>query len=324
MAEWVADVLGRGYEQTTLDLGEDAEGPVVATLVRHKPHLLAEPFRPLHGVDVLYVHGWSDFFFQTELADFWADLGARFYALDLRKYGRSLREGQTPGYVASLDEYDTDISAALAVMQPRPGRRLVLMGHSTGGLTLSLWAARHPGRADALVLNAPWLELQIGALGRQALAPLVQALAKIDPMGKNPEVDFGFYTRAQTELGSLPALEQRALWRPDRGFLTKPGWLAGVLSGHATIAQGVAIDCPVFVIMSRASTLTLQWNDTMLSTDSVVNVDDVARVATKLGPNITIARVEGAVHDVFLSRPDAREAAYRSLRRWLTQGPLDD
>ena len=49
------------------------------------------------------------------------------------------------------------------------------MGHSTGGLTLTLWAARHPGLADALVLNSPWLELQLGPLGRQALAPLVDS-----------------------------------------------------------------------------------------------------------------------------------------------------
>ena len=107
---WVPDILGEPYEQLTLELGDDAEGPVVATLVRAG---VPASSAPLADVDVLYVHGWSDYFFQTALADFWTDLGARFFALDLRKYGRSLREGQTPGYVASLGEYDDDIILTL-------------------------------------------------------------------------------------------------------------------------------------------------------------------------------------------------------------------
>ncbi|HCU77803.1 MAG TPA: alpha/beta hydrolase, partial [Microbacterium sp.] len=145
----------------------------------------------LRDVDVLYVHGWSDYFFQTGLAQWWTDRGARFYALDLRKYGRSLRAGQTPGYVSSLAEYDADIAAALSAMgrEDKPGRRLVLLGHSTGGLTLSLWAARHPGVASALVLNSPWLEFQTGAWGREALTPLVAARARWDPLGMHPVVD---------------------------------------------------------------------------------------------------------------------------------------
>ncbi|MEG8036484.1 hypothetical protein QP157_14580 [Sphingomonas sp. LR61] len=52
---------------------------------------------PLGGADVLYVHGWSDYFFQREMAEHLEALGARFFALDLRKYGRSLLPHQTPG-----------------------------------------------------------------------------------------------------------------------------------------------------------------------------------------------------------------------------------
>lgn len=86
------------------------------------------------------MHGWSDYFFQRKLARFWARHGARFYALDLHNYGRSLRPGLTPGYVTDLREYDADISAALTAMGRGPGssqgnRRLILLGHSTGGLS---------------------------------------------------------------------------------------------------------------------------------------------------------------------------------------------
>ena len=71
---------------------------------------------------MLYVHGWSDYFFNPELASYWSNAGARFFALDLRKYGRSLRPGQTPGYITNLADYDADIEAALAAIGH--GRRM--------------------------------------------------------------------------------------------------------------------------------------------------------------------------------------------------------
>lgn len=326
MASWVPDILGKPFAQRTLQLGEDADGPVVATLVRSLPPGLLRMLRPLADVDVLYVHGWSDYFFQRELARFWNRLGARFYALDLRKYGRSLRPGQAPGYIASLSDYDADISAALDAMGGPGGgdagggrgRRLVLMGHSTGGLTLALWAARHPGAASALVLNSPWLELQTGAIGRQAIAPLVQMRARFDPLGAHPVVDLGFYTRAQREIGSLP--DSPDGWRPERGFPTHPGWLAAVMAGHARVAGGVDVGCPALVLLSRHSTSPMQWSDQMTSTDSVLVVDDIARTATRIGNAVTVARIDGAIHDVFLSAPAPRDAAYSALERWLV-GP---
>lgn len=314
---WSADLLGEGFAQRTLSLGSDDEGELVATLVRARPHWTAAVTGALRDVDVLFVHGWSDYFFQAPLAHWWTSRGARFFALDLRKYGRSLRPGQTPGYVTSLTQYDEDIAAALAVIEDHhgPERRLVLLGHSTGGLTLSLWAARHPGRASALILNSPWLEFQAGAWGREALTPLVAARARWDPLGTHPVVDLGFYTRAQRELGTLP--DSPAGWRPERGFPTHPGWLKAVLDGHDTVADGIEVGCPVLVLLSRASSTPLTWRPEMLETDAVLVVDDIARAATRLGRLVTIARIDGALHDVFLSRPDACAEAYEVMETWM-------
>ncbi|MHC2999722.1 alpha/beta hydrolase [Microbacterium sp. HJ5] len=320
--QWVPDILGKPFEQLTLELGVDGvHGPLAATVVRLLPNPVTALVAPLRDVDVLYVHGWSDFFFQAELARFWIGLGARFHALDLRRYGRSLRPDNVPGYIDSLDDYDLDIEAALAAIgqgaDAAPRRRLFLLGHSTGGLTLTLWAARHPGRASALVLNSPWLEFQFGAVGRQAIAPLVSARARFDPRGTQPVVDLGFYTRAQTELGALPLPVDRPDWRPERGFATRPGWLAAILDGHRRIAAGVEVGCPVLVLLSARSTPPIAWNDTMTSTDSVLVVDDIARSATRIGALVTIARIDGAIHDVFLSAPEPRAHAYRETGRWV-------
>ena len=136
-AGWQPDVLGDGFEALTLALADDDEGEVVATLVRYAPRgsLGVRPARA-----VLHLHGWNDYFFQTPLARFWHAQGAAFYALDLRKYGRSLRPHQTPNYIDDLATYDEELDAAVEVIRDELGTRarLMVMGHSTGGLVACL------------------------------------------------------------------------------------------------------------------------------------------------------------------------------------------
>ena len=314
---WIPDILGQPFVQLTLPLGTDDEGPVVATLVRRLPSPWARLTGPLRDVDVLYVHGWSDYFFQSDVANMWSDLGARFFALDLRKYGRSLRDGQTPGYVQDLTQYDEDIAAALTAMGSRAGRRLVLLGHSTGGLVLSLWAHRHPEAAVALILNSPWLEFQLGAVGRRAIQPLLSARARFDPLGGQVGTDYGFYSRAQREIGSIPTPTGFVpKWRPDRAFSTHAGWLHAIMTGHRAVEAGLRLTCPVLVLLSARSVSPLVWNDAMTSADAVLVVDDIARASLKLGELVTVARIDGAIHDVFLSSAEPRRQALRVTRRW--------
>ncbi len=302
------DVLP-GYEQLTLPLAPDDEGDVVATLVRR-----AEP-GPDGGVDLLYVHGWIDYFHQTHVADFWEGIGVRFHALDLRKYGRSLREHQTPGFITDLRAYDEEIDAALAAMGHDGTRRLVLLGHSTGGLTLALWADRHPGRADALVLNAPWLEFQTRTLGRRVLEGPVRAHAAVAPRSHLVNVDQGFYARTISKRYE-GEWEYDERWRPDLGWRATPAWLAAVFSGHERVAQGLTIDVPILVLLSARSTPPVRWSEDLKSTDSVLDVPGVMRRVPNLGSLVTLARFEGALHDVTLSRKEVRDQVFFEMERW--------
>ncbi|MFQ9503751.1 MAG: alpha/beta hydrolase [Alistipes indistinctus] len=68
--------------ETILPMPDDYEGKVIATLLR------ADSTAP-SGRAVLYLHGYIDYFFQTHMAERFAGEGWNFYALDLRKYGRS-------------------------------------------------------------------------------------------------------------------------------------------------------------------------------------------------------------------------------------------
>jgi alpha-beta hydrolase superfamily lysophospholipase len=51
---------------------------------------------------VLYLHGYNDYFFHTHVAEKFNENNFDFYALDLRKYGRSLLKNQHPIIVKTL------------------------------------------------------------------------------------------------------------------------------------------------------------------------------------------------------------------------------
>ena len=93
MTAWQPDVLGPNFEQLTLELPSGSP----ATLVRYIGDAPRWAPTSIAGADILYTRGWSDYFFQHELAEFWHRAGANFYALDLHNYGRRLRAGQLPG-----------------------------------------------------------------------------------------------------------------------------------------------------------------------------------------------------------------------------------
>lgn len=325
---WQPDILGAGFEQTTLQLKPDDEGDVVATLVRADPpaprtffeRLRGIPIPLAHDTDVLYVHGWQDYFFQKHLAEYWRAQGAQFYAMDLRKYGRSIRPHQTPGYVEDLATYDEEIEYALDVMghgrADHTSRKLLLVGHSTGGLVLSLWAARNPGRASALVLNSPWLEYQLTSAVRKAAAPVLGIQAKIRPMAQLVNIDFGLYNRA-TSIHRDGEWDFNEEWRPAGGFSVRSAWMSAILAGHATVAKGLGIAEPVLVQLSDKSLLVPRWHPEMMHSDVAIDVEIVAARSRNLGNIVTIARIPGAMHDVTLSQQPARQNSFDAITRWM-------
>ena len=109
---WGPDKLGPDYEAATIDLGADpdGEGDVVTTLVHYAPehavgiaHESATPTRPA----LVWLHGMTDYFFHTHVAEHFAAEGYDFYAIDLRKCGRSRRSGQSWHYASDLALYFT-------------------------------------------------------------------------------------------------------------------------------------------------------------------------------------------------------------------------
>ncbi|MFL6025546.1 MAG: alpha/beta hydrolase [Friedmanniella sp.] len=320
MTDWHPDFLP-GYETTDLPLpgavaapGEPEDAELVGTLIRRVGAGSVGAGRDRRPA-ALYLHGWNDYFFQTHLAEAVEAMGFAFYALELRRYGRSLRRGQLRGYITDLDDYALELDAATDLLAADHDG-LLLMGHSTGGLVASLWASNRPGRVDGLVLNSPWLDLQGSTLVRTIGSPLVEALGSRNPTSViRLQPDLGFYARA---LHVLHGGE----WDYDTDLKVSPsppiraGWLRAILVGHARVAAGLHISAPVLVLASSASDFARRWHEGLKLVDTVLDVEQIAARSVRLGSHVTLVRVDEGVHDLVLSAPKIRARVLEEIARW--------
>lgn len=308
------DILGDPYTQETLELADDYEGAVVATLVS----------RPAAGASrgaVLHLHGFCDYFFQTPMADFFAGLGYDVFAVDLRKCGRSLLPHQTPNFCLDLGEYYEELDRALEIIRERTGHReVVLSGHSTGGLLAALWAADRAGEGDptacALVLNSPWLDLQGSVFIRTAGTEAINRLGQRRPYATVPRKITGVYIESLHK-DHHGEWDFDLSWKPLASLPVKAGWLRAIRAGHREAHKGLGLTTPVLVLSSQRSAVPETYTEQAQIVDTVLDVRQIAKWSHQLGDDVTIVRLPDAMHDVFLSRKDVRERAFAHTARWL-------
>ena len=144
---------------------------------------------PEANTAVLYIHGYMDYFFQHHLAAFFIDLGFSFYAIELRKYGSSIKKHQHENYLKNITEYDEEISIVLNKMKKDGHSKIILNGHSTGGLIATHYAlyGKYKYLVSGIILNSPFLEFNVPKVIKLIL-PVVTPLAHLFPYFKFTEI----------------------------------------------------------------------------------------------------------------------------------------
>ncbi|HZJ04536.1 MAG TPA: alpha/beta hydrolase [Nocardioidaceae bacterium] len=305
-----SDLLGEPYFAETIELPDDDEGVVVATLVSRSAN------QPTTRA-VLHLHGYADYFFQTMAADFWVSRGYDFYALDLRKYGRSIRPHQTPNFVTDLRLYFEEIDQAMLRVRERDGHdHVVMTAHSTGGLIAPLWADdRAPGLAG-MVLNSPWLDLPGNFLLRTAGTRAIDQVGARRPYLTIPRNVSGLYAQSLHRDHS-GEWDFNLEWKPLESWPVYAGWLRAVRRGHAKLHRGVNVGAPILVMTSGGSVYPRAWDDSVTGHDIVLDVEQIRKWAHRLGDHVTLARIPGALHDITLSAEPVRALAFAEISRWL-------
>ena len=274
------DILGEGFQRATISLRDDYEGRAIATLVRR----LSDKG---NGRSVLYIHGFNDYFFQREMACRFNEQGFHFYALDLRKYGRSWLPHQK------------------------------LLGHSTGGLIATLYAKENGDSSlfDGIMLNSPFFDFNKSWFVKKCI-PFVALVGGFLPGIK---IAGGFTEQYGKFLHreSRGEWEYNLAWKPHVAPRINLGWVRAIHKAQRELRQPFEVRKPVLVLHSERSVSNFSNEEQVQSRDAILNVRDIQQVARNIRGQVEIVSVLGGLHDLVLSCKEVRGKVYQIMFDWL-------
>lgn len=306
------DVLKNGFEQTVIIQPNDYEGKVIATVIRKRCPISSNKA-------VLYLHGFNDYFFQEIIAEEFIKKGFHFYALDLRKYGRSILKSQKPNNVRSLSEYFEDIDKALAIIRDEGNSKVVLMAHSMGGLIVTLYAKsrRENPLFDILICNSPFYDFNIPWIQKKTVIPILSFLGKLNPNLVLP-IGFSKFYGKSLHKNDFGEWNYNLKWKPHVAPSINSGWVRAIHQGHLQIGKGITITKPILILHSLHSIYPAKWTNEMFEADAILNVNDIIEKSKLIAsPSKEVVGFKEGMHDLILSKTLVRTLVFRTIFEWL-------
>lgn len=306
-------LLGDSFQCRTFHMGSDYSGEVRSTLTTKLPLLDSKRA-------ILYIHGYSDYFFQSEMAQRFHDSSYNFYAIDLRKYGRSYDPSQRLFEVRDLREYFADIDSALMVVRGQGAKEVILMGHSTGGLIASYYCGSRQSAppVEGLILNSPFLDMNLSPFMEDFATPIASFVGSFLP-------DIELYNDTSTAYLESLLSDHHGEWQFNttlKPFVAPPttaGWIHAIHEGHKSVQRGYDLEIPILLMYSDKSVKATEWSPEHQISDSVLDVEDIKKYGARLGQSVTHAQIKDGMHDLILSSYEVREQAYREIFEWLSE-----
>jgi len=299
------------YEQ--LFLKDDYEGKVEATLISSEKNEAGQ-------IPVLYLHGFVDYFFHPHLSDEFHRNGYNFYALELRKYGHSMLEHQHPNYCKNIEEYFEEVGIALELIYSESGKKIIFLGHSTGGLIIPLYAEKGSKKnlIQAIILNSPFLDLNEPAIVKSIGVPTLGAVSKLFPYANLPNALDPIYAMS-VHKDHTGEWDFNTDYKPIEGFPAYFAWLNAIKRGQDEIKKGLNINIPILLLHASDSFKPKKWSERVQKSDTVLNVEHMKKYGPRLGKDVTLVEIQDGMHDLFLSSDLVRKKAFKEVFKWLEE-----
>jgi lysophospholipase len=271
----------RLHLQAWLPAAPDASGVAVAT----------DP-----AAVIALVHGYGDHGGRhTWFGEDMAARGYAVYAYDLRGHGQS---SGTRGQVKRFADYLDDTAIFLDEVRRRePGKPLVLLGHSLGGLICTRFVQERPFDGRALVLSSPFFALVVQPEPAKLLG--AKALSVVWP-GR----DIGNTVRAE-DLSHDATVVEAYVTDPLVHHVATARWAAEALSAQdAAMAAAPRVTLPLLLLYGK---------DDQVADPAFAE----AFFATAGSADKKLIHYEGFYHELF--NEVGREQVFADVAAWLAE-----
>jgi len=301
---WKPDILGEDYDYHTILLQPDYFGTPTATLVRR---CTTEEVT----CSVLYIHDFSDYFWQDSIAVEFTEEGFQFYALDLRRFGRNISNlppnEKGPNEMKNIKEFYEEIHYAIKfIKEVEKMDMIMLCGTGLGGLLSVLFTAEHPQMINGLCIINPLLSLN------SAWEDLINSsknwFGSINLDYK--ESQFSFLYHQSLHQSAKGEYQWDLSYKPMSGFPVSVSWVLS-LKEALKLLQPINIELPILLLCSQSGYAIKHWTDDIFKTDIFCKVDGMVGLGGSLGKNVKTQLIKDAMHDILLSKSiRAREDAF--------------
>lgn len=305
--------------QKSAQLADSTQADSTKTASQISNDSIQAPAQPKGSI--LYIHGFNDYFMQSEMAAKLDSAGYAFYAIDLHKYGRAYREGERRGELLDIAEYYAELDSCMsAIKSEHPEAPVALMGHSTGGLIAVMYAAnRNDGKElSGVILNSPFLEMNFNFLALKLVLPVISFAGKYFPNIEIPR-------SGNTNYGESLHKDYRGEWdysldlKALGSIGVNAGWTRAIHVAQDSLQDGLNIQAPILLMHSGCSVDEKEWVDDYTRCDGVLNIEHIKKYGATLGPKVTDAEIPGGLHDLVLSPKPARDSAYSAILQFLNK-----
>jgi alpha-beta hydrolase superfamily lysophospholipase len=303
--------LDKDFTSQTIDLKDDYEGEVIATLVSCNANTG-------NRKSILYLHGYIDYFFHPHVAEKFIENGFDFYAIDLRKYGRSWLPHQSKNYCKTITEYFEEITIVINQIYEKSQSDIYLLGHSTGGLIAANYAnfGEEKNKVSGLILNSPFLDFYDSEFKKHATLAACNMITLLSDFANIKNMLSPVYVQS-IHKNFEGEWDFNLEWKYTQGFPTYFKWVLAAYDGHERLRKYSNLQIPVLVMHSSGSTKLFLFSEEAMQNDIVLDVEDIKERGAKLGNQVTLLEVKNAMHDIFLSKKEVREKAFEGVFKWL-------
>jgi len=240
--------------------------------------------------------------------------GLSIYTFDHRGQGLSGRMLADPskGHVERYEDYLDDMKTFMeTVVDKKPHDKVFALAHSMGGGVTTLYAQRHPGEFDGLILSSPMIEIDFGVVPGVAVRYLASfldmvGLGRMYAPGKGPfepeEFDGNPLTHSRVRLDNKMRENQK---------------YGAIRLGGATVRWVVQMIKMTGELRENAAKIKVPTLLLQASEDRIVNPaghDEICRKA----PNCQKVVINGARHEMLMESDPVRNVVMEKIIGFLS------
>lgn len=268
---------------------------------------------------ILYLHGFNDYFFNTQFSQKFLEHGYSFYALDLHGYGRSMKSKEKVFSFNNIQEFDEELTHTIDFIKSQGQDNITLYGYSQGGLIATLYANKYRN-IDQLILDSAFFDFAFSPFLESYVLPLVASLGEYFPNLYLP-------SSAKNVFGQTLHKDFNGEWDFDINlkYTTTNApiyleWIHAIYSAQQELQVGLDLQIPVLSLYSDKSHTEQSDVKYHHISDLVLDVNDIEYYSYKLNINqelTTLCSIKDAMHGVTFSQKRVREEAYKVIFNWL-------